>query len=199
MKTQPFSKPLLQVLLFTAPLLFSSCLKYDPYLYTVSDIKLFNADNSGNSGPITDSSGTVNARAYAMQIQFTTYISGREGHIVPEESGFALQNKTTDFNIYSSTDFDGSHPAGTSLNDLFLYAGHDGTASAQTTVANGLANQYLFYAYAPNGNDTDKPWTTDLYILLMKPPASMGYRTFILHVAFANNTQFTDSIAVTLR
>lgn len=38
-----------------------------------------------------------------------------------------------------------------------------------------------------------------MYLLLMKPPANLGTRRFIVQAAFANNTRFTDSVDVTLR
>lgn len=184
-------------------LLLTSCLKHDPYLCTVSDIKLLNANDSG-SGPVPDTTGIVAAQAYAMQVRYTMSITAREGHIVDGESGFALQYKITTFNLTSTTDFDNEHPAGASLNDLFLYnysSGTDGTSrlSSQSTIAKGVEGTYLFYGAPAGLFYTDKPWTSSFYLFLMKPPAELGFRTFIAETAFSNNTHFTDTLSVTLR
>ncbi|HEY6899456.1 MAG TPA: hypothetical protein VI233_02390 [Puia sp.] len=190
-----------RLFLFIAALFLVSCSKYDPYLCTVSDITLRNANDSG-TGPVLDSTGPIPAQSYAMEIRYTMRITASEGHIVAGESGYALQYKITTFNLTSTTDFDNGHAAGASLNDLFLYgyAYNSGMRlSTQATIANGVTGQALFYGSPPLGVDMNKPWTSDFYLFLMKPPASLGPRTFILETAFSNNTRFTDTLSVILR
>ncbi|MBS1661891.1 MAG: hypothetical protein JST68_12665 [Bacteroidetes bacterium] len=187
-------------LLYITALLLVSCSKYDPYLCTVSDITLRNANDSG-TGPVLDSINPIPAKSYAIQIQYTMSITGREGHVT-DESGYALQYKLTTFNLTSTTDFDNDHAAGASLNDLFLYGyAYDNSVrlSSQATVINGVTGQHLFYGRPPSGVDINKPWTSNFQLFLMKSPVLLGPRTFLLETAFSNNTHFTDTLSVTLR
>ena len=181
------------------PLLFSllGCTKEPDYLYKVTSLALNNVDNSG-AGSLIAAGGTVPAKAYCIQMVYTTQITGSTSKQDPDESGYALYTKITRFNIYSSTDFDAQHPAGTSLNAYFYYGAYSTFIDAQDSIPYTLAAGLVLAAsqevFSVNS------WQDSAYLVLMQLPtlAFPGPRTFIVNVAFADSTQLTDSVSVNL-
>jgi hypothetical protein len=182
------------------PLLLSllGCTKEPDYLYKVTALALNNVDNSGAAGAVPATNGTVPAKAYCIQMVYTTQITGSTSKQDPDESGYALYTKITRFTISSSTDFDPQHPAGASLNNYFYYGGYSTFVDAQDSIPYALAADLVFAAgqsvYSVN------TWQDSAYLVLMQLPtlAFPGPRTFIVNVAFADNTQLTDSVSVNL-
>ena len=173
------------------------CTKEPDYLYKVTSLGLFNVDNSGTtSAPAT--SGTVAAKAYCIGMAYSAQVTGSTSGRDPNESGYSLYTKVTRFDITSTTDFDILHPAGSSLNGYFYYGSYGTGVNAGDSIPGALAANLVFYAYRPNVNVNS--WPDTGYLVLMQPPpqAFLGPRTFILNVAFADSTRFTDSIYVNL-
>ena len=180
-------------------LLFSllSCTKEPDYLYKLTSLQLYNVDHSGNT-PITATSGTVPAKAYCIQMKYITQITGSTSGRDPNESGYALYTRITRFNISSTTDFDQQHPAGASLNAYFYYGAYSALVGAKDSIPYALANDLILASYRSDINKDS--WQDSAYLVLMQPPtqAYLGLRTFIVDVAFADSTQFTDSVSINL-
>ena len=175
------------------------CTKYSPYVYKVTAVHLVNVDNSGNS-PLDDSTGPIATRAYGIHMKYTSQLYGPNKNADPDGGTYVLASPLTVFTIYSSTDFDSTHPAGASLNDYFLYGESFDQPSAPFSLDSALAGGWVMstgQSFAQTG--TSQPWESDNYLFLMQPPAAPGYRTFLVNIRFADNTQFTDSTSVTLQ
>jgi len=183
--------------LFLISLVFPGCTKEPDYLYKVTSLGLFNVDNTGTTSVVA-TSGTVAARAYCIGMAYTAQVTGSTSGRDPNESGYSLYTKVTHFDITCTTDFDMQHPAGSSLNGYFYYGPYGTLVNAGDSIPGALATNLVFYAYRPNVNVNS--WPDTGYLVLMQPPpqAFLGPRTFILNVAFADSTGFTDSIYVNL-
>ena len=173
------------------------CTKEPDYLYKVTSLQLNNVDNSGNT-PITGANGTIAAKAYCIQMEYMTQITGSTSGRDPNESGYSLYTRITRFDISSTTDFDQQHPAGASLNAYFYYGAYSPLVGGTDSIPYALANDLVLASYRSDINKNS--WQDSAYLVLMQPPtqAYLGLRTFIVNVAFADSTRFTDSLSVNL-
>ena len=181
-------------------LFYSGCIKVVYFKYDITDIKLYNVDNS-DSLPVNATTGIVDAKAYAIGLQYTSKIPGSPSSDA-DDNYFSPRNKVELVNIYSLSDFDSRHPAGTSLNDYFVY----GKSDYEGTILAGISDSVAavvknggFFSTAASSQSVRASWTSEAYLLLMQPPAIPGARTFVVDIVFADNTQFNDSISVTLK
>lgn len=174
--------------------LVPGCSKHAPWYYSITDLHIYNEDNSG-ADPVDASTADIPAKAYAIRLEFTNQLyDSLSGH--DDESSYYVLNGVKSFRITSLTDFDNLHPAGSSLNDYFLL----GTQSAHVTVKDSLAT-HVGYIGVRNITQYGTPpdsWTVNNYLVLMKPPAFLGNRSFVIHLGFADNTNWTDTIHVNL-
>lgn len=184
----------LSLLLFVA---LPGCTKLPDYLYKVTALGLSNVDNSGIN-PVVGAAGPILARAYGIQLKYTTQITGSTSGRDPYDSGYELYTKITRFTIFSTTDFDEQHPAGASLNAYFYYSAYGTTVGAADSIPGDLATSFILASYRTDPSMNS--WQDSAYLILMQPP-TLGYpgpRTFIVNVAFADSTQLTDSVFVNL-
>jgi hypothetical protein len=173
------------------------CNKEPDYLYKVTSLALNNVNNSGDS-VVIGTTGTVPARGYCIQLNYTTQITGSTSGRDPNESGYALYTKITRFTISSTTDFDEQHPAGASLNAYFYYGAYGLSVGITDSIPYALAANLVLASY--RSDISVNSWQDSAYLLLMQAPTQLypGPRTFIVNVAFADSTQFTDSVLVNL-
>ena len=175
----------------------SGCTKLPDYLYKVTSLQLYNVDHTDNT-PIIATSGTVPARAYCIQMEYITEITGSTSGRDPNDSGYSLYTRITHFDISSTTDFDQQHPAGASLNAYFYYGAYSALVGGSDSIPYALANDLVLASY--RSDISKNSWQDSAYLVLMQPPtqAYPGLRTFIVNVVFADSTRFTDSLSVNL-
>jgi hypothetical protein len=173
------------------------CTKEPDYLYKVTSLGLNNVDYSGVS-PVIATGGTIPAKAYCIQLSYTTEITGSTSGRDPNESGYALYTKITRFTISSTSDFDEQHPAGASLNAYFYYSAYGPAVGATDSIPYALSADLVLASY--RSDISVNSWQDSSYLVLMQPPTQgfPGPRTFIVNVAFADSTQLTDSVSVNL-
>ena len=191
--------PQLLFLALLAPaLLLPACAKHVPYQFVITDLKLYNENNSGRSA-VDDTTGNIPAKAYAIRLEYTNQITGSTNK-QDDESPFVAVNPVRSFVVYSLTDFDPSHPAGSLLNDYFLYSAYSSGVSSADTIATVLAAGYMGVGYGSiDGNQPPRTWTVNNYLVLMQPPAYLGTRSFVIQVGFAGNNSITDTITANLQ
>jgi len=190
----------LSILCLPLILAIGGCIKSAYFKYDITDIQLYNVDNT-DSLPIHATTGIVDAKAYAIGLQYTSQIKGSTSSDA-DENHFSLENKVDRVNIYSLSDFDGQHPAGASLNDYFLYGTTNYHGIVQANASDSISavvRSARFFMTGTSFDGLNAPWTSEAYLLLMHSPDIPGYRTFVIDIAFADNTQFKDSISITLK
>ncbi len=184
-------------LLFLAFLL-PACSKHVPYQFVITALKPYNENNSGRNA-VDDSTGNIPAKAYAIRLEYTNQITGSTDK-QDDESIFAPVNPVQSFAVYSLTDFDPSHPAGSLLNDYFLYSDYSSQVSSADTIPALLAGGGMGTGYGSiDGANPPKTWTVNNYLVLMQPPAYLGTRSFVIRVGFAGNSSLTDTITANLQ
>jgi hypothetical protein len=183
-------------LLFLAFLL-PACAKHVPYQFIITDLALYNEDNSGRSA-VDDSTGNIPAKAYAIRLEYTNQITGPTDK-QDDESPFAAVNPVQSFAVYSLTDFDPTHPAGSLLNNYFLYSTYSSEVGSADTIPAMIASGYMGVgAGSIDGEQPPKTWTVSNYLVLMQPPAYLGTRSFVIRIGLAGNSSLTDTITANL-
>lgn len=165
------------------------------YIYIIAGVTLHNEDNSGIV-PVDASTNDIPAKAYAIRLEFANELTNPDKYH-NDESYHNLLNPVTTFSITSLSDFDNTHPAGSVLNDYFLYGAAtyevNNTDSIQNKLGDIGGGKFNF------AENKGKTWTTNDYLLLMQPPAFLGNRSFVIHMDLKDNTSITDTITVNLR
>ena len=180
---------------FSLWLLITGCRPHKPYKYVIVGVELFNEDNSGTA-PVDVTSNGIPAKAYAMRLEFTSELLNT-GDYHNDESYYSLQNPVKSFNVTSLSDFDNSHPAGTSLNNYFLYGQNTYKISVQDSIPYHVVRQSIGSGgsqWAQRSNT----WKTSDHLLLMQPPVYYGNRSFVIDMIMKDYTRFTDTITVNL-
>ena len=184
-------------LLFLAFLL-PACSKHLPYQFIISGLQLHNENNSGRNA-VDDSSGNIPARAYAIRLEYTNQITGSTNK-QDDESPFVAVNPVQSFTVSSLTDFDPTHPAGSLLNNYFLYSTFSSQVSSADSIPALIAGGFMGGGDGSEiGTQPPKTWTIDNYLVLMQPPAYLGNRSFVIRVGFAGNSSLTDTITANLQ
>ena len=184
-------------LLFLAFLL-PACSKHVPYQFVITALQLYNENNSGRNA-VDDSSGNIPAKAYAIRLEYTNQITGSTDK-QDDESMFAPVNPVQSFAVYSLTDFDSTHPAGSLLNDYFLYSTFSSQVSSADSIPALIAGGFMGGGDGSEiGTQPPKTWTINNYLVLMQPPAYLGARSFVIRVGFAGNSSITDTITANLQ
>lgn len=177
-----------------------SCSKYDNYLYEVIDVKLGNADNSGEEA-VLSTLDSLQKKSYSIQLEYTMKLTGEDGdHIVEGESGYANEYKVSTFNIYSLDSFDINHPAGTSLNDYFLFSrgGVNDEYKSSNTISSIVGTGNIGGGNYNGGGPNVDSWNSEQYLILMQPPINNGNYTFIVEITQSNNTILSDTTTIKL-
>jgi hypothetical protein len=172
----------------------AGCRTHYPYNYIIAGLTLHNEDNSGLV-PVDANTNDIPAKAYAIRLEFANELTNPEKYH-NDESYYTLLNPAKTFTITSLSDFDNTHPAGSVLNDYFLYGAStyevNNTDSIQNKIGKIGRGKFNFSQELPNS------WTTNDYLLLMQPPAVPGNRSFVLHMELKDSTSITDTITVNL-
>jgi len=175
-------------------LLTAGCRTQYPYNYIISGLTLYNEDNSGLV-PVDAATNDIPAKAYAIRLEFSNELTNPEKYH-NDESYTNLLNSVKTFTVTSLSDFDNTHPAGSVLNDYFLYGAStyevNATDSIQNKVKDIASGSYGYAAKHP------KTWIINDYLLLMQPPAYLGNRSFVIHMDLRDSTSITDTISVNL-
>lgn len=187
-----------RALLFTLPAAtICACNSSPSITYKISALRMFNAVDTGQL-PV-ETTGPFLAKDYAIGFQTTATITGSQFDPHDPDAHFRLGNNVTALTVYSLTDFNAGHPALASLNDCFMYLGYNNPNSVGFT-ADSL--DYVIkngYVFTNVGFDrTTLAGGSYDYLTLLKPPDSLGARTFAVHVVFADGTIFNDTTIVTL-
>ena len=154
-----------------------------------------NTDNSGELqvAPTVDS---VRAIAYAIKGVYSAVLTGHDdGFDDVHEDKFGMDNAIKLVNIYSLSDFDSSHPALSSLNDCFNVLVT--TPDYKLYAISG--NKFLGadFHFDQKSNDADTFWSTR-YFTLMRNPAILGARTFVIEMTKTDSTKFIDTLHIKL-
>jgi hypothetical protein len=184
------------LIFFSLYLLITGCRPHKPYKFVIAGVDLYNEDNSGTA-PVEVTPSDIPAKAYAMRLEFTNVLLNPDEYH-NDESYYSLQNPVKFFNVTSLSDFDNSHPAGSSLNSYFLYGAHSYKVSVQDSIPYHLKQTNIgrgVFRHASRPADT---WKTNDYLLLMQPPAYFGTRSFVINMLMKDNTSLTDTITVNL-
>lgn len=168
-------------LIFGCILFLCSCSKFGYISYHITDLHIYNQDNSGPL-PVDTNAVTLPAKSYCIRLEYS-YVYDPEGDDdrKSSDSQHIMSTKLTGFKIYSLTDFDSTHPALSPLNDCFLYNEH-------------------IYAKGKGGEDTDPAavYKMSSSMKLMKLPAFYGYRQFVVEAVLDSNKVLSDTVAITL-
>lgn len=176
--------------------LFAGCSKHAPYYYTISGLQLYNEDNSGPT-PVDAISNDIPAKAYAIRLEFTNQLKDTTKN-QDSESQYKLLYPAQTFTVTSLTDFDSLHPAGSNLNNYFLYGAYFRQVSIADSIPAQIARGWIGIGGSGWTRPVREPWTSSDHLVLMHPPAFFGNRSFVIHIVFADNTHFTDTITVNL-
>jgi hypothetical protein len=183
------------LLLFSFALFVAGCSKHTPYYYTITDLQLYNSDNAGEA-PADAATNDIRAKSYAIRLEFTHQLADSlKGQ--DDESGFQVLYPVRLFTVTSLTDFDPSHPAGSVLNNYFLYRYYP-VISARDSIAAHIANGTIGAGGVFGISKVPETWTNNHYLLLMQPPAYFGNRSFVIYTETNNNTILRDTITVNL-
>jgi hypothetical protein len=185
------------LIFFLLYFMITGCQPHKPYRFVIVGVDLYNEDNSGTA-PVEVTTGDIPAKAYAMRLEFTDVLLNPDEYH-NDESYYSLQNPVKSFNVTSLSDFDNSHPAGSSLNSYFLYGAHSYKVSFQDSIRyhitqTSMGRGSFSYRNKPPANT----WKINDYLLLMQPPAYFGTRSFVINMALKDNTSLTDTITVNL-
>jgi len=182
------------LVIFSLWVFAAGCRPTYPYEYIIAGLTLYNEDNSGIV-PVDATTSDIPAKAYAIRLEFANeFINPGKNH--NDESYYNLMNSVKSFKVTSLSDFDNTHPAGSVLNDYFLY----GAATYEVNSSDSIQNKIRDIGRGEFGSreDRSKGWTTNDYLLLMQPPAFLGNRSFVIHMELKDNTSITDTITANL-
>jgi len=181
--------------LFSFVLFVAGCSKHTPYYYFITGLQLYNANNAGEV-PV-DASSDVPAKSYAIRLEFNHQLADSlKGQ--DDESGFSVLYPVRLFTVTSLTDFDPSHPAGSPLNNYFLYKVYPTMISNSDSIAMHVKNGSIGVGGAFGVSKIPETWKTSQYLVLMHPPASFGSRSFVIYAEMSDNTSLKDTITVNL-
>jgi hypothetical protein len=184
------------LLLLSFALFVAGCSKHTPYYYTITGLQLYNSDNAGEA-PVDAKTNDVPAKSYAIRLEFNHQLADSlKGQ--DDESGFSVLNPVHLFTVTSLTDFDPTHPAGSELNNYFLYKVYSQSISSGDSIAAYVASGTIGAGGVFGSFKVPETWTTDQYLLLMHPPAYFGSRSFVIYAETTDNIRLRDTITVNL-
>lgn len=106
-------------LLWLISLLLVACTKESKYTTAIISATFENAEKISRV-PVTTNADSINANKYTIKLSFAAVITGNNGGSdVKGETQYSLTNRVISTSVYSPTDFNSTHPAGTSLADCF--------------------------------------------------------------------------------
>lgn len=183
------------VLALTISLLLMACTKARIYTSRTIAAEHSSADNSGKL-PVTPTSDSVRAIAYAIKGVYSAVLTGHDdGFDDVHEDQFGMDNAIEWVNIYSLSDFDSSHPALSSLNDCFNVLVT--TPNYRLDTISGKYFPGADFNFDQKSNDADTFRSTS-YFTLMRNPAILGARTFVIELTKTDSTKFIDTLHIKL-
>jgi hypothetical protein len=183
-------KNTLKIILFISVFCFCACSKHSPSVYEVVGMSLGNSNNTGED-PVDATTDSVPKQAYAIKITLNEVMRiKKEGDA--QENGFINEDKLTSLNIFSLNNFDGTHPAGASLNSYFL------TQLSTSSTIDAFISKGQIGGGKYNGGNYIDSWSTEQYLYLMSPPGSAGSQSFVVEIGFSDGRSMSDTINVKL-
>jgi len=183
------------LVIITVWLLVAGCRKHYPFNYIITGLKLYNANNSGRA-PVDASTNDISAKVYGIRLEFTKELTNPEQYH-NDESYYYPMNPVTSFTVTSLSDFDNAHPAGSALNNYFLYGNNTYIVSEKDSISYHINDKSIGSTYQWSYGLPDT-WQSNDYLFLKQPPAYFGNRSFVIHLKFQDNTSITDTITVNL-
>ena len=181
-------------LLAFVALYFCGCKAYKIFTYKITNVSFSNCDNTGRR-PHDLVGDSVAAAAYAIRMEFTgTIFMQDNGKDVQGENRFVLGHQLVGFKVYSTTDFDATHPAYSSLNDRFYYLKDTVGYFPDTILSNYSITSVFFDSWKSNSD----PVKTSSYLLLMYPSAMLGPRTIKIDMVYSDSAKFSGTLPVNL-
>lgn len=149
--------------------------------YYTNGIVLANYDNCSDF--IIAADGPVGDSCYVIRVNYQSDQTAFNG--VNDNDTYEPGNLPTSVLIYSLQAFDGTHAAGSSLNEYFI-AGPRAGATAEDIVTQFVDTKDFYPTHDPD----------DLW--LMKPPATNGVYSFVVKMEFDNGITVRDTTTVNL-
>jgi len=180
------------ILILSVAAFFTGCTKDALLGYDIFAVKFHNDDNSGTM-PVDAPTDTIAAKAYAIRMEFFGVITTSNNGYTEDYVQYNVNKEPWRYNIYSLTDFDAAHPAMASLQDYFNWLGD---------TSNYLVGKFPMYGTTAGINfpklNVGDTGSASGYLLMMKPPATLGVRQFVVNVVYTDSTSTFDTITVNL-
>lgn len=182
-------KPFLFIFSFVAVIFFSSCEgdEYVTYRFTSLDLK--NADSSPGM-PMVINSDSIRNEVYVLRLNLHPVEVSRKGRYFDTyESSVRAINPIVKIKITSSDSFDIMHPAGSNMNNYFVYLAGNYMHVSEPIEYDGTIAPTAKYNedYAEN----NFPEYADL--LLIHPPDNLVYRKFYVELTIKDEGIWKDS------
>ncbi len=176
-------------------LAFASCTKERKYTTGIISAAFSNADNTGRV-PVETGADSIAAKVYAIKLSFGAVITNNDGGSdIKGETQYRITNPISSASIYSLTDFDTAHPAGSSLADCFSVL--NDTVAYQLKAVSGY-NLSPRFDFAGKKSDQDT-FHNSTYLVLTQNSPFTGPKTFVISLTLTDSTHYTDTLHINLR
>ncbi|PQJ13086.1 hypothetical protein CJD36_004905 [Flavipsychrobacter stenotrophus] len=176
-------------------LLLVACTKESKYTTAIISATFENAEKISRV-PITTNADSINASKYAIKLSFAAVITGDNGGTdVKGETQYSLTNRVISTAVYSPTDFNSTHPAGTSLADCFNLLSD--TLTVQLNAFTGY-NINASFKFADKRSNQDT-FRYAAFLILSSTQYVAGPRDFVISMTLADSTHFSDTLHVYLK
>jgi len=175
------------LLFFSSLILFSGCEGDYDITYKFTGLKLEHAENSSHL-PLPSSADSIPASTYVLRMNLFPLELSREGRYLDRETPPENSNRPDSILVTSTNNFNSTHPAGQSLNDMFLIFNQN------YFVTSSLDEIYITNQYAENYFDHPVPEYADL--LLTGIADLPRNHSFNVKLFLHDGTVFEDSTTV---
>lgn len=173
------------LIIFLSSLFCFGCKKEDYSIrYVFTNLTLENLDNTGEL-PLPTNSISVPANAYGIRLNLYPVIVSK-GDMLIDAYEYPPQNINyiDSIRVTSNNDFNPSHPAGASLNDLFIYFNRS-YFSTSTLEAMSIQNNYHEDFY-------EHPIPDYADLLLISLPDTPSTHVFTVEIHMLDKTVYTN-------
>lgn len=154
------------------------------YIFKFTGITIEHGENLG-ALPQTTSMDSIPASAYVIRVNLFSEILA-EGKAGPDQDHpVECENSIASLSITSNVDFGTNYPAGTSLNDLFIYF--------NSSYFNTWTLNDFTVTNAQNSDYAKNPIPQKMDLLLMNPPPLPVNCKFTVAISTYDGTIYTDS------
>jgi hypothetical protein len=183
------SQLLNKIKFFLSVFCFCACSKHIPAEFEVVSMNLSSSNNTGET-PYDANNDSIPKKAYVIKMTLDEEMRKKRGGDA-QDNGSINEDQLTSLNISSLSNFDGTHPAGSSLNSYFL-TGLNSSSTISEFISKGMIGKGKY-----DGGNYLESWSSEQYLYLMTPP-STGSQTFVVEVGFSDGRYLKDSVRVKL-